>query len=68
MVGVASEPRVAGTVVSAARIEMFAATVHVNSLYWDADFATKTWGRAAGAACIRPYLPMGWLVPLPWEP
>ena len=44
MVGVASEPRTAGTVVSAARIQMFAATVQDgNPSYWDPDFAAQTW-------------------------
>jgi acyl dehydratase len=65
MVGAASEARVAGTVVSAARIQMFAATVQDgNPSYWDADFATKTWG----GLLAPPALLMGWLVPLPWEP
>jgi acyl dehydratase len=65
MVGVASEPRVAGTVVSAARIQMFAATVQdANPSYWDADFATRTWG----GLLAPPALLMGWLIPLPWEP
>ena len=42
MVGVTSEPRIAGTVVSAARIQMFAATVQDgNPSYWDVDFATR---------------------------
>src|SRR5947209_18075983 len=65
MVGVASEPRVAGTVVSAARIQMFAATVQDgNRSYWDAEFATRTWG----GLLAPPALLMGWLTPLPWEP
>jgi acyl dehydratase len=65
MVGVASEPRVAGTVVSAARIQMFAATVRdANPSYWDLDFARQTWG----GLLAPPALLMGWLVPLPWEP
>lgn len=65
MVGVASEPRTAGTVVSAARIQMFAATVQdANPSYWDADFATRTWG----GLLAPPALLMGWLIPLPWEP
>jgi acyl dehydratase len=65
MVGVASEPRVSGTVVSAARIQMFAATVQDgNPSYWDAEFATRTWG----GLLAPPALLMGWLVPLPWEP
>lgn len=65
MVGVTSEPRTAGTVVSAARIQMFAATVQdANSSYWDADFAEQTWG----GLLAPPALLMGWLVPPPWEP
>lgn len=65
MVGVASEPRVAGTVVSAARIQMFAATVQdANPSYWDADFATQAWGGLPAP----PALLMGWLTPLPWQP
>jgi acyl dehydratase len=65
MVGVASEPRTAGTVVSAARIQMFAATVRDrNPSYWNAEFATRTWG----GLLAPPGLLMGWLTPPPWEP
>ncbi|UMB71187.1 FAS1-like dehydratase domain-containing protein [Mycobacterium paraterrae] len=65
MVGVASEPRVAGTVISAARIQMFAATVQDgNPSYWDTEFATRAWG----GLLAPPALLMGWLVPPPWEP
>ena len=65
MVGVATEPRIAGTVVSAARIQMFAATVRdANPSYWDADFATQHWG----GLVAPPALLMGWLTPLPWQP
>lgn len=65
MVGVATQPRTAGTVVSAARIQLFAALVHDgNPAYWDAEFATKTWG----GLLAPPALLMGWLVPPPWEP
>jgi acyl dehydratase len=65
MVGAATEPRIAGTVVSAARIQMFAATVHdANPSYWDADFATQHWG----GLVAPPALLMGWLTPLPWQP
>jgi acyl dehydratase len=65
MVGVPSEPRTAGTVVSAARIQMFAATVQDgNPSYWDPDFARQTWG----GLVAPPGLLMGWLTPLPWEP
>ena len=65
MVGVATEPRIAGTVVSAARIQMFAATIQdANPSYWDDDFATQNWG----GLVAPPALLMGWLTPLPWEP
>ncbi len=65
MVGVATEPRVAGTVVRAARIQMFAATVQdANPSYWDTDFAKQTWG----GLLAPPAMLMGWLTPLPWEP
>lgn len=65
MVGVASEPRTAGTVVSAARIQMFAATVRDgNPSYWDPEYAATTWG----GLLAPPGLLMGWLTPLPWNP
>ena len=65
MVGVATEPRTAGTVVSAARIQMFAATVQDgNPSYWDAEFATRVWG----GLVAPPALLMGWLIPPPWLP
>lgn len=65
MVGVASEPRTAGTTVSAARIQLFAAMVHdSNPSYWDTEFAERTWG----GLLAPPALLMGWLVPPPWQP
>jgi len=65
MVGTATEPRTAATVVSAARIQMFAATVQDgNPSYWDPEFAADTWG----GLLAPPALLMGWLVPPPWEP
>ncbi len=65
MVGVATEPRAAGTVVSAARIQAFAALVRdSNPSYWDFEFATKTWG----GLLAPPALLMGWLIPPPWQP
>jgi acyl dehydratase len=65
MVGTATEPRTAATVVSAARIQMFAATVQDrNPSYWDPEFAVDTWG----GLLAPPALLMGWLVPPPWEP
>jgi acyl dehydratase len=65
MVGVATEPRTAGTAVSAARIQMFAALIRDGNLsYWDAEFATKTWG----GLLAPPALLMGWLIPPPWLP
>ncbi|BCO35214.1 acyl dehydratase [Mycobacterium heckeshornense] len=65
MVGEATEPRTAGTVVSAARIQMFAALIRDgNPSYWDAEFAAKTWG----GLLAPPALLMGWLIPPPWLP
>lgn len=65
MVGVTSEPRTAATVVSAARIQLFAAMIHdANPSYWDTDFAEQTWG----GLVAPPALLMGWLVPPPWQP
>lgn len=65
MVGVTGEPRVAGTAVSAARIQMFAATVRdPNPGYWDHAFAQRTWG----ALLAPPAMLMGWLIPPPWDP
>ncbi|HET9876812.1 MAG TPA: MaoC family dehydratase N-terminal domain-containing protein [Mycobacterium sp.] len=65
MVGVTTEPRTAGTVISAARIQLFAALVRdANPAFWDADFATKTWG----GLLAPPALLMGWLIPPPWLP
>ena len=65
MVGATSEPRTAGTVVSVARIQLFAAMVHDgNRSYWDAEFAAQTWG----GLLAPPALLMGWLTPPPWEP
>jgi acyl dehydratase len=65
MVGVATEPRTAGAVVSAARIQLFAALVHdANPAFWDAEFAAATWG----GLLAPPALLMGWLIPPPWLP
>lgn len=65
MVGARSEPRRAGTVVSAARIQLFAALIHDgNRSYWDTDFAARTWG----GLLAPPALLMGWLTPPPWQP
>lgn len=65
MVGVPSEPRTAGTVVSAARIQLFAALIRdANPAYWDAEFAADRWG----GLLAPPALLMGWLVPPPWLP
>jgi acyl dehydratase len=65
MVGVSTEPRVAGTVVSAARIQLFAAMVHdANPAYWDTAFATRMWG----GLLAPPAMLMGWLIPPPWVP
>jgi len=65
MVGYRSEPRVAATAVSGARIQMFAATVRdPNPGYWDVEFAAETWG----GLIAPPAMLMGWLIPPPWEP
>jgi acyl dehydratase len=65
MVGVATEPRTAGTAVSAARIQLFAALIRdANPSYWDPEFAANTWG----GLLAPPGLLMGWLVPPPWLP
>ena len=65
MVGVRSEPRFAGTAVSAARIQHFASMVQDgNPAYWDAEFATQVWG----GLVAPPAMLMGWLIPPPWLP
>ncbi|HZE15227.1 MAG TPA: MaoC family dehydratase N-terminal domain-containing protein, partial [Mycobacterium sp.] len=65
MVGVATAPRTAGTVVSAARIQLFAALIRDgNPSYWDTELATRNWG----GLLAPPALLMGWLIPPPWEP
>ncbi|HYB36589.1 MAG TPA: MaoC family dehydratase N-terminal domain-containing protein [Mycobacterium sp.] len=65
MVGVTTEPRTAGTVISAARIQLFAALVRdPNPSYWDAEFAWKTWG----GLLAPPAMLMSWLIPPPWLP
>ncbi|RAV00756.1 acyl dehydratase [Mycobacterium colombiense] len=65
MVGARSEPRVAGTAVSAARIQMFAAMVRdANRSYWDPEFARRQWG----GLLAPPALLMGWLIAPPWQP
>jgi acyl dehydratase len=65
MVGVRTEPRSAGTAVSAARIHHFASMVHDgNPSYWDSDFAKQVWG----GLVAPPALLMGLLIPPPWLP
>ena len=65
MVGVRTEPRVAGTAVSADRIQHFAAMVRdANPSYWDPDFAARVWG----GLVAPPALLMGLLIPPPWMP
>ena len=65
MVGVATAPRTAGMVVSAARIQLFAALIRDgNPSYWDTEFANRNWG----GLLAPPALLMGWLIPPPWEP
>ena len=65
MVGTKTEPRYAGTAVSAARIQHFAAMVRDrNPSYWDARFANEQWG----GLLAPPAMLMGWLIPPPWLP
>ena len=65
MVGVRTEPRYAGTAVSAARIQHFASMVQDgNPAYWDTDFASAVWG----GLLAPPAMLMGWLIPPPWLP
>lgn len=65
MVGARSEPRSAGTAVSAARIQHFAAMVQDgNPAYWDTGFANEAWG----GLVAPPAMLMGWLIPPPWLP
>lgn len=65
MVGATTEPRTAGTVVSAARIQLFAALARDgNPAYWDTESATREWG----GLLAPPALLMGWLIPPPWNP
>lgn len=65
MVGTRTEPRFAGTAVSAARIQHFASMVRdPNPAYWDADFAQKVWG----GIVAPPALLTGLLMPPPWIP
>lgn len=65
MVGVTTEPRTASAVVSAARIQLFAAMVRDgNPAYWDVEFARRVWG----GLLAPPALLMGWLIPPPWQP
>ena len=65
MVGVRTQPRVAGTAVSAARIQHFAAMVRdPNPSYWDPSFAERVWG----GLVAPPALLMGLLIPPPWTP
>lgn len=65
MVGARTEPRFAGTAVSAARIQHFAALVRDgNPAYWDDDFAGPVWG----GLVAPPAMLMGLLIPPPWLP
>jgi uncharacterized protein len=65
MVGVRTEPRFAGTAVSAARIQHFASMVRdANPAYWDEDFAQRVWG----GVVAPPALLIGLLMPPPWVP
>lgn len=65
MVGTRTEPRFAGTAVSAARIQHFAAMVQDgNPAYWDNEFAERVWG----GVVAPPAMLMGLLIPPPWLP
>jgi uncharacterized protein len=65
MVGTRTEPRYAGSAVSAARIQHFASMVRdANPAYWDSEFATKVWG----GVVAPPALLTGLLMPPPWVP
>jgi acyl dehydratase len=65
MVGARTEPRYAGTAVSAARIQHFAALVRdENPAYWDDDFAGRVWG----GLLAPPALLIGLMIPPPWLP
>lgn len=65
MVGTETEPRYAGTAVSGARIQHFAAMVRdANPSYWDAAFAAPVWG----GLVAPPALLTGLLMPPPWTP
>lgn len=65
MVGAKGQPRTAGTAVSAARIQLFAAMVRDgNRSYWDSAFAQRHWG----GLLAPPALLMGWLIAPPWQP
>jgi acyl dehydratase len=65
MVGIRTEPRFAGTAVSASRIQHFASMVRDgNPSFWDKDFASEVWG----GLVAPPALLMGLLVPPPWLP
>ncbi|MGV0853456.1 FAS1-like dehydratase domain-containing protein [Mycolicibacterium phlei] len=65
MVGTRTAPRHAGTAVSGARIQHFAAMVRdANPSYWDPEFATRQWG----GLVAPPAMLMAWLIPPPWTP
>jgi uncharacterized protein len=65
MVGMRTAPRYAGSVVSAARIQHFAAMVRDgNPSYWDVEFAQQAWG----GLVAPPALLIGLLMPPPWVP
>jgi uncharacterized protein len=65
MVGARTEPRFAGSAVSAARIQHFASMVRdANPAYWDPEFAEQVWG----GIVAPPALLVGLLMPPPWVP
>jgi len=65
MVGMRTEPRYAGTAVSAARIQHFASMVRdANPSYWEPEFAQRAWD----GLVAPPALLTGLLMPPPWVP
>lgn len=65
MVGRRTPPRAATAEVSLGRVQQFCAmTRDGNPSYWDAEFATATWG----GPVAPPAMLMAWLMPLEWSP
>lgn len=65
LVGRRTPPRAADAEVCRSRIQQFCAmTRDGNPSYWDADFATQTWGGVVSP----PAMVETWLMPLEWSP